>query len=78
VPLVLHGSSGVPDATIAAAVGAGIRKVNIGTALNVAATAAVRATLDDDPAMTDPRTYLGPARAAMAATVAELCRVVAR
>ena len=77
VPLVLHGSSGVPDATIAAAVGAGIRKVNIGTALNVAYTRAVRAALADDPAMTDPRTYLRPARAAMAATVAELCRVVA-
>ena len=77
VPLVLHGSSGVPDATIAAAVEAGIRKVNIGTALNVAATAAVRAALADDPAMTDPRKYLRPAREAMSATVAELCRVVA-
>ncbi len=34
VPLVLHGSSGVPDHTLRAAVGAGIVKVNIGTALN--------------------------------------------
>jgi fructose-bisphosphate aldolase class II len=76
VPLVLHGSSGVPDATIAAAVWAGIRKVNIGTALNVAFTGEVRRALADDVALTDPRSYLRPARAAMADTVATLCRVV--
>jgi fructose-bisphosphate aldolase class II len=76
VPLVLHGSSGVPDATIAAAVGAGIRKVNIGTALNVAFSGAVRTALADDGGLTDPRTYLRPARAAMADTVTALCGVV--
>ncbi|GAA2072808.1 class II fructose-bisphosphate aldolase [Pseudolysinimonas kribbensis] len=75
-PLVLHGSSGVPDATIAAAVGAGIRKVNIGTALNVAFTGAVRETLAADAALTDPRKYLRPARDAMTDAVADLCRVV--
>lgn len=78
VPLVLHGSSGVPDATIAAAVGAGIRKVNIGTALNVAFTGAVRQALEADAATTDPRRYLRPAREAMAETVAALCAVIAR
>jgi len=75
VPLVLHGSSGVPDATIAAAVGAGIRKVNIGTALNVAFTGEVRRALADD-GLTDPRSYLRPARAAMADAVGALCRIV--
>ena len=45
VPLVLHGSSGVPDHTLRAAVGAGIVKVNIGTALNVAYTGALREAL---------------------------------
>jgi fructose-bisphosphate aldolase class II len=68
VPLVLHGSSGVPDDQLRAALGAGIVKVNIGTALNVAATAAVRTRLTD-PAVTDPRTYLAPAVEAMAAEV---------
>src|ERR1700761_6149882 len=34
VPLVLHGSSGVPDATLRQAVAAGMRKVNISTHLN--------------------------------------------
>ncbi|MGW4504006.1 class II fructose-bisphosphate aldolase [Streptomyces sp. NPDC004436] len=64
VPLVLHGSSGLPDAELAAAVASGIRKVNIGTALNVAMTDAIRAHLT--PA--DPRPYLTAARTAMAAT----------
>ena len=71
VPLVLHGSSGVPDATLQAAVGAGIVKVNIGTILNVAMTAAVRAALMD-AALVDPRKYLGPGRDAVAREVQRL------
>jgi len=77
VPLVLHGSSGVDDASLVAAVRAGIVKVNIGTAVNVALTAAVRARLDDDPALVDPRRYLGAGREAMAARVAEALKVLA-
>ncbi|CAM5365872.1 D-tagatose-1,6-bisphosphate aldolase subunit KbaY [Streptomyces hirsutus] len=38
VPLVLHGSSGLPDTELTAAVGSGIAKVDIGTALNIAMT----------------------------------------
>ncbi|MEO3937640.1 class II fructose-bisphosphate aldolase [Dermatophilaceae bacterium Soc4.6] len=75
-PLVLHGSSGVPDATLAAAVVAGIVKVNIGTILNVAFTAAVRERLASEPTLTDPRRYLGPARSAVADTVTALLAVV--
>jgi fructose-bisphosphate aldolase, class II len=74
VPLVLHGSSGVPAATLASAVAAGIVKVNIGTALNVAFTAAVRARLESDSGLVDPRRYLAPAREAMATVVAEAVR----
>ena len=48
VPLVLHGSSGVPDDALRAAVRAGIVKVNIGTALNIAYTGAVRTALTAD------------------------------
>ena len=76
-PLVLHGSSGVPDAVIRDAVQAGIRKVNIGTALNVGFTSAVRNYLAEHPEATDPRKYLGPARNAIADEVARLCAVVA-
>lgn len=76
VPLVLHGSSGVPDAELAKAVRAGITKVNIGTILNVEFTAAVRATLHDDERLVDPRKYLRPARTGVAATVAHLLSVL--
>ena len=49
IPLVLHGSSGVPDDQLRQAVNAGIRKVNIGTALNVAFTGAIRDVIAADP-----------------------------
>ncbi|MER7441259.1 class II fructose-bisphosphate aldolase [Micromonospora avicenniae] len=76
VPLVLHGSSGVPDEELRRAVAGGIGKVNIGTALNVALTGSVRRTLDVHPEMVDPRRWLAPAREAMAECVAHFCRVV--
>lgn len=76
VPLVLHGSSGVPDELLAAAVRAGMVKINIGTILNVAWTSAVREILDADPAVVDPRTYLRPARDAVAVVVARLSTVI--
>ncbi len=72
VPLVLHGSSGVPDADLTKAVAAGMVKVNIGTALNTAFTGSVRAFLAGDPKSVDPRRYLAPARDAMADTVARV------
>ena len=76
VPLVLHGSSGVPSTMIRAAVAAGIRKVNVGTALNVAYTSRVRERLADDARVTDPRRYIDSARHAMADTVGRLCHEV--
>ena len=75
VPLVLHGSCGLPDDELRAAVAAGIRKVNVGTALNVAATESLRAALAARPTATDPRTYTD--RDAVARLVAHLCGVVA-
>ena len=50
VPLVLHGSSGVPDPDLAAAVRAGMTKINIATQLNKVFTAAVRLFLSAEPA----------------------------
>ncbi len=71
VPLVLHGSSGVPDAGLVSAIAAGMTKINIATHLNAAFTTAVReALLDVD--LVDPRKYLGPGRAAVAAEVERL------
>jgi fructose-bisphosphate aldolase class II len=76
IPLVLHGSSGVDDDNIRAAVAAGIRKVNVGTALNIAGTAAIRSALASDPDAVDPRGYLRLSRDAMADVVAAFCAVV--
>jgi fructose-bisphosphate aldolase, class II len=76
VPLVLHGSSGVPDKGLAGAVTAGMTKINIGTQLNKAFTAAVRACLDRDPALVDPRRYGAAAREAVAGEVAHLLSVL--
>ncbi len=73
VPLVLHGSSGVPDDALSAAVAAGLTKINIATQLNKVFTAAVRSRLAGDTMMTDPRRYLAAGRDAIAA---EVCRLL--
>lgn len=77
VPLVLHGSSGVPDETLRAAVRQGMKKINIATHLNVAFTRAVREHLAADEKVVDPRKYLGSGRTAVAAEVARLLGVLA-
>ncbi|MEV3873502.1 class II fructose-bisphosphate aldolase [Streptomyces sp. NPDC049906] len=76
VPLVLHGSSGVPDEELRRAVTGGIAKVNVGTALNAAMTLAIRDFLAAHPEAVDTRTYLSVGREAMAATVRELITVL--
>ncbi|MFE2380909.1 class II fructose-bisphosphate aldolase [Streptomyces misionensis] len=76
VPLVLHGSSGVGDDDLRQAVQAGIVKINIGTALNVAFTGAVREALAARPDLTDPRPYIAQGRERMAETVRVLLGVV--
>jgi fructose-bisphosphate aldolase, class II len=76
VPLVLHGSSGVPDDMLAAAVRAGMSKINIATQLNKVYTAAVRARLGTDAGLVDPRKYGATGRDAVAAEVARLLTVL--
>ncbi|GFH34559.1 class II fructose-bisphosphate aldolase [Streptomyces pacificus] len=76
VPLVLHGSSGLPDGELAAAVTGGIAKVNIGTALNLAMTSAIRDYLAANADAVDSRKYLSLARRAMAGTVTALIVVL--
>jgi fructose-bisphosphate aldolase class II len=77
VPLVLHGSSGVPDDQLLGAVRSGIVKINIGTALNVAYTGAVRDILARPGHPTDPRKYLRAARDAVTDTAVHLIGVLA-
>ncbi|MEV0737855.1 class II fructose-bisphosphate aldolase [Streptomyces sp. NPDC050549] len=77
VPLVLHGSSGVPDDELIAAVADGITKVNVGTALNLAMTGAIRAYLAEHPEEVDSRKYLSVGREAMEGAVARIIGVLA-
>jgi fructose-bisphosphate aldolase, class II len=72
VPLVLHGSSGVPDDGLRSAVAHGISKVNIATHLNKVLAQAAREAFDADPTLVDPRKYLGPGRDAVTAEVSRL------
>lgn len=76
VPLVLHGSSGVPDGELTAAVAGGIAKVNIGTALNIAMTGAIRDFLAAHPEAVDSRKYLSVGREAMARAVGDIIGVL--
>jgi fructose-bisphosphate aldolase class II len=76
VPLVLHGSSGVPADTLVEAVRRGITKVNLATQLNQAFTGAIRAYLRDYPEVTDPRSYGETGRAAMLEVVRANLRLV--
>lgn len=76
VPLVLHGSSGVSDEGLRAAIAAGMTKINVATQLNKAFTAAVRERLEADRDLVDQRRYLGAGRDAMAAEAARLLTVI--
>ncbi|GAB2541501.1 class II fructose-bisphosphate aldolase [Brachybacterium huguangmaarense] len=77
VPLVLHGSSGVPDDGIRSAIRAGMTKINVSTHLNRAITQAVRDNLDADPKVADTRKWLGPGIEAGAAEMGRLLRLMA-
>jgi fructose-bisphosphate aldolase class II len=77
VPLVLHGSSGVPDEGLVEAVRHGMVKINIATQLNKILTGTVRAVLAADQTGVDPRRWLGPARSAVSQEVERLARLLA-
>lgn len=75
VPLVLHGSSGVSDANMVAAIAAGMTKINVSTHLNKVFTDSVRATLAANPEVVDTRKWTGPANTAMSAEVERLLKL---
>ena len=76
VPLVLHGSSGVPDGDLTRAVAAGMTKVNIATQLNKVFSRAVRDHLAEHPDVVDPRRYLGAGREAIRGEATRLLQVL--
>ena len=74
-PLVLHGTSGVPDDTVRECIRRGVCKVNYATDLRITFTQAVQAYVAENPKAIDPKKYLGAAREAVEKRVAELIRV---
>lgn len=77
VPLVLHGSSGVPDEVLVAAIEVGMTKVNIATHLNHVFSDALRAYLAANPAVVDTRKFFRPAREAVGREAARLLQLLA-
>lgn len=57
IPLVLHGTSGVPDEQVRDCVSRGICKVNYATDLRIAFTRGVKAHMESHPADFDPKKY---------------------
>ena len=57
IPLVLHGTSGVPDDDVVDCIQRGICKVNYATDLRIAFTAGVKEYLKEDPDVYDPKKY---------------------
>lgn len=75
VPLVLHGSSGVADTDIQAAIRAGMTKINVSTHLNKVLTGAVRRFLDENPEVVDTRTWMNRGREASTREAERLIRL---
>ena len=59
-PLVLHGGSGIPEYQIKKAIERGHAKINVNTELQQQWTAAVRAKLNADAGVYDPRKIIKP------------------
>ncbi|MET9296080.1 class II fructose-bisphosphate aldolase [Streptomyces sp. NPDC003077] len=76
VPLVLHGSSGVPDEELRRAIAAGMTKINISTHLVSVFTGSIRETLGREPELVDSRKYVRPAREAVAREAARLLGIL--
>lgn len=76
VPLVLHGSSGVPDAGLRGAVEAGMDKINLATRLNIALTEGIREVLLVESKTSDPRRYLTAGRTALRDEAIRLTRIL--
>jgi fructose-bisphosphate aldolase class II len=78
VPLVLHGSSGVPDDVIVAAIAAGMTKINVSTHLNGFFTRAIRDYLAENPEVVDSRKYVRAGRDALSGEAERMLRLFAR
>lgn len=75
IPLVLHGSSGVPAESLEKAIELGICKINIDTDVRASFARTVKKYLEENPDQIDPRKILGPARDNMQETIMEKMKI---
>jgi len=75
IPIVLHGSSGVPNDAIREAISLGVGKINIDTNIREAFVNRVREVIAAKPDEIDPRQILGPAREACIDIIREKIRL---
>lgn len=75
IPLVLHGTSGVPDEIVKECIHNGICKVNYATDLRNAFTKAVKLNIEENPDNIDPKKYLGAGRLAVSETAKKRIRL---
>ena len=76
IPLVLHGTSGVPEDQVRECIRRGICKVNYATDLRIAFTAGVKKAIGEQPEAFDPKKYLAEGRKAVQSRVQELIRLL--
>ncbi len=76
IPLVLHGTSGVPEDAVRACIKEGICKVNYATDLRIAYTNGVRALLAEKPEAYDPKAFGKVGRAEVKKVVCDRIRLV--
>ena len=76
VPLVMHGTSGVPDEQVREAVSRGICKVNYATDLRIAFTDGVKKFMAENPNAFDPKKYSALGMKEVTAYVAQKMEVV--
>lgn len=76
IPLVLHGTSGVPEDQVRECIRRGICKVNYATDLRIAFTAGVKKAIAEQPDAFDPKKYLAAGRNAVEERVRELIRLL--
>ncbi len=75
IPIVMHGSSGVPDEAVQKAIKLGVCKVNIDTNIREVFVGAMRRVMEEKPDEFDPRQILGPARDAAIEIIRQKIRV---
>jgi len=78
IPLVLHGASGLSEDVLVECIHRGISKINFATELRVAYSNGVKACVEKDPKVFDPKKYGAAGRDFVREAVLRLCGICMR